>query len=215
MELITYFDFLTTANSLETLPNEILMLVYDYLDPNLNNLLCFICDLEKKLSNEDIFNYFYKYDGRFILQFKTIYPTYNETKTYKIPKNYNVINSTLDCIRLIPIFYKPISKFTKQYDGITKHEKHHIECILNHGYTNMYNLRFFDKKKPMCGYTFRESVILALLFLKTDFIFNGIDIQFFSRRNNRLTKKILIDNGFVSKNDFYLKKFKKDTKSPA
>jgi len=202
MELITYMDFLTTANLLETLPSEILTIVYDYLDPNLNNLMRFIFDLEQKLSNEDIFNYFYKYQGSFNSQYKRIYPMYDATNTYKISKDYNVINSTLDCIRLIPIFYKPITKFTKQYDGITKHEKHHIECILNHGYTNMYALQFISKIKPRCGYTFRESVILAFLFCKTDFIFNGVDIQFFSRRNNRLTKKILIENGFISKRDF-------------
>ena len=142
MEHIQYLELSNTNTYLSILPTDILILIYDYININLNKLLKFINEFSKSLSNEDIFNYFYKWDYRMCYENrKKIYPKYDKLEVYKIPINYNRINSTLDNINLIPIFYRPISKIIN-YNSVTMFEKHHLEHILWHNYTNSYHHKF-------------------------------------------------------------------------
>lgn len=212
MELATQLDFygFTNNNYLKKLPNEILTIVYNYVDPNIMNLLKFIYELECKLSNEEIYNYFYKchltINRETNEMVKKCY-LYDPTTKYTIPNNYQIINSTLDCLKLIPTFYRPISNFSKNCNGITKHEKHYMEEILNYDYTDSYSNKFINPYRPAYGYTFRESVMLAFLFSNTKFIFNGNELQFYSTRKKRITHKELLAIGFINK--FPRRKIKK------
>lgn len=188
---------------LSKVPNEILMLIYDYIDINLNPLIKCIDDMQSKFSNEEIFNYFYKWDYiRFNFKLPKIYPAYDHNKIYKIPSNYWTINSTLDNIKIIPLFYRQIKQFTKKYDGVTMFEKHYLENIFGyHGYTNSYNQKFkFNKLKNNCNYTCRESVLLAFLFHNINYEFDGIQLKFFSTQSRKITKQNLLDYGFIQVN---------------
>lgn len=218
MDYIEYLPFINKKNYLSNLPNEVLMLIYDYIDINLNDLIKCINDMDTKFSNEEIFNYFYKWDSHWVNNknlmsspnFDIIYinnklklsPKYNSEYIYKIPFNYWTINSTLDNIKIIPLFYRPIEKLTKKYDGITIFEKHHLEDIFGyHGYINSYNHKFkYNKLKNNCNYTCRESVLLSFLFYRTKYIFNGVELKFFSTRKNKITKKELLHHGFIQIN---------------
>lgn len=198
MEHIQYLELSNNKNYLSILPADILILIYDYININLNKLLKFIIEFEKSLSNEDIFNYFYKWDYSMCHENrKKIYPKYDKLKVYKIRINYNRINSTLDNINLIPIFYRPISKIIN-YNSVTMFEKHHIEYILGCYYTNSYTQKFkyILSKNNTYFYTCRESVLLAFLFCKIKYIFNGIELEFYATRKKKITKKELIENGF-------------------
>lgn len=204
MELATQLDFygFTDNNYLKKLSNEILTIVYNYVDPTIMKLLGFIYELEGKLSNEEIYNYFHKCHLTIINNkdnemVKKCY-LYDATTKYTIPKNYEIISSTMDCIKLIPTFYRPISKFTKNCYGVTKQEKHYIEDILSSYYTDLYGNKFSTPYKPSYGYTYRESVILAFLFSKINYTFNGNELQFYLTRKKRITQKELLAVGFYS-----------------
>jgi hypothetical protein len=202
MNNLEYLQLDNTKSYLSKIPNEILMLIYDYIDINLNPLIKYINDMQTKFSNKEIFNYFYRWDYiRIDFKLPKIHPTYDHNKIYKIPSSYWTINSTLDNIKVIPLFYRQIKQFTKKYDGVTIFEKHFLEDIFGYGYTNSYNKKFkYNKLKNNCSYTCRESVLLALLFHNINYEFDGIQLKFFSTRTRKITKQNLLDYGFIQVN---------------
>lgn len=214
MEHIQYLELDNTKNYLPILPNELLISIYDYIDINLNLLIKFINELSSSLTNEEIFNYFYKWDSRWINhKFLNVnpkseciyvngrpklFPKYNSEHIYKIPFSYWTINSTLYNIKLIPLFYRPIQIFTAKYDGVTMFEKHNLESIFEYGYTNSYNQKFvYNKFKNSHNYTCRESVLLAFLFSRINYIFTGVELKFYSTKKNKILKKELLEGGFI------------------
>ena len=113
MELINYLDFSKEKSYLKKIPNDVLRIIYEYIDINLLPVIDYIKKLNGKLTNEEKYNYFHK------VYANKQYGLYDNTYIYNIQFNYYVIESILEILPLIPFQYKPIDKLTSNKNDTT------------------------------------------------------------------------------------------------
>jgi len=191
MELIDYLELNEGEKYLKKMPIELLTSIYDFIDINLNPLIKKINSLKNELTDEEIYNYFYKYKS-FIhrAQLGNIYTRYcerNNGEKYKIPFSHNIINCALDYIKIIQLHYVPLDKLEKSYFGIDYSEIFWLnDLILNDTYIhkkiNLWNYVCKDTVKKDETYT--DSVLLSVMYLNYNYNFNNeVKIKFLAKCN--------------------------------
>jgi hypothetical protein len=185
------------------LPNELVLIIYSFINPYIINIISKINELNNTLTNEQKYNYFIKWSQKSTTN-KYDYISYDKVSIYDLYDilNYYDISILHHLINIISTLYKCTDKM-KTPTKLDFHEKHELETIIsNHPF---FNRNTFYKYIPKNKYHYvsRENVIFTFLYL--NYTHKYIEDQYgcklvFNAKRNSLTKKQMLNSELFKEN---------------